>query len=91
MRRVNAGSTNPKLVRLVVGAPKASTSTRCRRLPDDKKKKKKQFEWHHPDPLQGIGKVLESIPIRHISYTGTDPKSKSLMVFCSYRNSATYL
>merc|ERR1712166_642925 len=37
--------------------------------------------WHDPDLLQGISKVLKSIPIRHISYTGTDPKSKKIFCF----------
>ena len=75
---MNAGSTNAKLVRLVVGAEGIDIDA-LPKIADDKKKKK--FEWHDPDLLQGISKVLKSIPIRHISYTGTDPKSKKIFCF----------
>lgn len=71
-----AGSPNAKMVRLVVGAEGIDIDA-LPKLPENKKK----FEWHDPDLLQGLSKVIKSIPIRHISYTGTDPKSKKIFCF----------
>jgi nicotinamidase-related amidase len=77
-----SGAPDQKLVRLVVGAEGIDIDE-LPKIKDDTPKKQKDRKWDDPDLLQGLSKTLKTVPIRQISYTGTDPKSAKIFCFIS--------
>jgi serine/threonine protein kinase len=77
--KAKGGGAVKQPVRLVIGAEGIDVDE----LPtfEGEPKKKAKRNWSSPELLDTKSKTIKSVPIRHIAYTGTDPKQKKIFCF----------